>query len=247
MKVLVIGGSKGLGAEITHTFLDRGHDVLVISRSVGSIEKKWENQDKRLRIVLADISSYEKFTSFVHMSSISFEQFDVVVNCLGGNLGERNFLSDYGSYESVFWHNFGYVVEVNRRCLAGMIDRRFGKICNISSVSALENHGPPQYGAAKSALNAYTKAVGRICAESGVTMFGVMPGALLDSSGYWSRVEKSDPKHFESFRTTRLPSKRFDSSKHIANLITFIVEQEDSNIYSGSMLLVDGGISRTYL
>ena len=247
MKALIVGGSKGLGAEIAITLLKNDHEVFVISRSAGTIEKRWTRDNDRLTMLYADLSNFDNFTNLVKSNRIPFEQFDVVVNCLGGNLGERNYLADYGSYEAVLWHNFGYVVEINRRCLEGMLKRKFGKICNISSVSAIENHGSPQYGSAKSALNAYTKALGRICVENGVTMFGVMPGALLDDSGYWSRIEKMDYEHFENFRKTRLPSKKFDSSASIANLIAFILEQEDSNIYSGSVLLVDGGISKTYL
>lgn len=247
MKALIVGGSKGLGAEIALTLLNSGHEVFVISRSAGTIKEKWTHDNNRLSLLYADLSNFDNFTNLVKKSLIPFDQFDVVVNCLGGNLGERDFLADYSSYEAVLWHNFGYVVEINRRCLEGMLKRKFGKICNISSVSAIENHGSPQYGSAKSALNAYTKALGRICAESGVTMFGVMPGALLDDSGYWSRIKKADPEHFENFRKTRLPSKKFDSPTSVANLIVFILEQEESYIYSGSVLLVDGGISRAYL
>jgi 3-oxoacyl-[acyl-carrier protein] reductase len=246
MKALVVGGSKGLGAEIALRLLTNGHEVFVISRSAGTLVERWTGENDNLRMIYADLSNFDNFTKLIASNPIPFEQFDVVVNCLGGNLGERNFLADYTSYEAVHWHNFGYVVEINRRCLENMLKRKFGKICNISSVSAIENHGSPQYGTAKSALNAYTKALGRICAEKGVTIFGVMPGALLDDSGYWSRIKEMDHEHFERFRKTRLPSQKFDSSTSVANLIVFILEQEDSDIYAGSMILVDGGISKTY-
>ena len=171
----------------------------------------------------------------------------MVINNLGGNLEEKDPLSGYISYEKVLWHNFGYVVEVNRACVQGMIRRGYGKICNISSVSAIENHGSPQYCASKAALNSYTKAVGRFLASHGITMFGIMPGAILDNNGYWSRIRHSNPEHFSDFQNNRLPSGQFESAASIANLVNFIISEKESLAYAGVVLLADGGISRTYL
>ena len=57
--------------------------------------------------------------------------------------------------------NLGIAVDINSRALPNMIEQGWGRITNISSISALENQGPLQYCAAKAALNAYIRSVGR--------------------------------------------------------------------------------------
>jgi NAD(P)-dependent dehydrogenase (short-subunit alcohol dehydrogenase family) len=244
---LVVGGSKGLGAEIVKSLLASDYSVTVISRSKGELEDSDAMKSKRLSFYFVDFSDVDLVRSILKAQKIDFTSFDVVVNNLGGNLDEKDPLAEYNSFERVLWHNFGYIVEVNRACIEGMTRRGHGKICNISSVSALENHGAPQYCASKAALNSYTKAVGRYLASYGITMFGIMPGAILDNNGYWSRMKVSNPKHFMDFRNSRLPAGHFQSATSIAHLVTFIVDEIDSLAFAGAVLLADGGISRTYL
>ena len=61
--------------------------------------------------------------------------------------------------------------------------KKYGKIVHISSISALENQGPPSFCASKAALNAYVRSVGRYVSEHNVIMTSVMPG--LNYDGRW--------------------------------------------------------------
>ena len=245
-RALIVGGSRGLGAEITLRLVNKGYTVTVLSRTKGELTTVEPLSSGRLSHRYLDFVDPQNVQNFIATNATDLENMDVVVNNLGGNLEERNPLADYSSFQRVMWHNFGYVVEINKKCIEGMIRRKEGKICNVSSVSAIENHGAPQYGAAKAALNVYTKGVGRFLAKHGVTMFGVMPGAIMDNSGYWARIKADNADHFNNFRNSLLPSGSLESATSIANLIFFVLNESDSLPYAGSNILIDGGIARTY-
>jgi 3-oxoacyl-[acyl-carrier protein] reductase len=126
-----------------------------------------------------------------------------------------------------------------------MMGRKWGRITHISSISALENQGPPQYCAAKAALNAYIRSVGRFVAADGVVVTGVMPGAVMTAGGYWDEVMKQRPEHGGNFLRERMAIKRFGEVKEISSIVSFLVS-DSASFMTGSVVLADGGQGRTF-
>ena len=173
------------------------------------------------------------------------EDFDIVVNNAGGNLGLTNPLDNFQSFRKVLDFNLGLAVDINARALPGMIKRKWGRITHISSISALENQGPPQYCAAKAALNAYIRSVGRYVAADGVVVTGVMPGAVMTAGGYWDEVMAQRPEHGKNFLNDRMAIKRFGDVKEISSIVNFLVS-DSASFMPGSVVLADGGQGRTF-
>jgi 3-oxoacyl-[acyl-carrier protein] reductase len=126
-----------------------------------------------------------------------------------------------------------------------MIERGWGRICHISSISALENHGPPAYCTSKAALNAYVRSVGRFLAEFNIVLTGVMPGAILTNGGYWENMKNNNPEKLESYLQNRMSSKRLGRVQEISELVCFLVSEHSSFMF-GSNVLVDGGQGRLF-
>ena len=109
-----------------------------------------------------------------------------------------------------------------------MIKKKWGRICHVSSISALENQGPPAYCASKSALNAYVRSLGRYVAPHNVILTSVMPGAIFTEGGYWDTASVERPDHVEKYLNERMAIKRFGTPDEVANVIAFMVSDATS-------------------
>ena len=243
-KALITGGGRGIGAAIARELAANGILVTVASRKSDALESLMQElPGERHRSYEIDLQSEKEILPFLQY--VQNEGFDIVVNNAGGNLGITNPLDDYQSFKNVLDFNLGLAVDINARALPGMINKKWGRITHISSISALENHGPPQYCAAKAALNAYIRSVGRFVAADGVVVTGVMPGAVMTAGGYWDEVLQERPDHARKFLTERMAIKRFGKPEEISALVAFLVS-DDSSFMTGSIVLADGGQGRGF-
>ena len=156
-----------------------------------------------------------------------------------------NPLAPTNEFEKVFYLNFYLTIEINRKIIPHMIKKGWGRIINISSISALENQGPPAYCAAKAALNAYTRSLGRFISKDNVIMTTVMPGAIMTKGGYWENKSKSDKKHVKKYLSDRMAIKRFGRVGEISSFVTFLAS-EHASFCPGSGFLIDGGQGRIF-
>lgn len=243
-KALVTGGSRGIGAAIVQELANSEIEVTVVARKSEKLTTLVNGLPgighSSIEIDLQSDSEVSSLLDFVSGSN-----FDIVVNNAGGNLGITSPLDDYNSYQKVLDLNLGLAIDINSRALPGMIEQGWGRITHVSSISALENQGPPQYCAAKAALNAYIRSVGRFVAAEGVVVTGVMPGAIMTDGGYWDEVMKKRPEHGEKFIQERMAIKRFGETKEISSIVGFLVS-ESASFMTGSIVLADGGQGRSF-
>ena len=151
----------------------------------------------------------------------------------------RNFMVKYRE------GNINIAIDINRYVIKSMRKKKWGRIVNISSISALENQGSPSYCAAKAALNAYTRSVGRHISKDNIIMTSVMPGAIKTEGGYWDLKSKLDKKHVRNFIKNRMAINRFGTVKEISNFVVFL-SSDKASFCPGSSFLVDGGQGRVF-
>ena len=115
-----------------------------------------------------------------------------------------------------------------------MIRTRWGRVINISSVSALMgNRGQVNYAAAKGALNSAARALSLEVASRGVTVNAVAPGII--AAGMGARLDAA--------RIAALvPMKRAGSPRDVAALVSFLASEEAGYI-SGQVISVNGGMA----
>jgi 3-oxoacyl-[acyl-carrier protein] reductase len=191
---------------------------------------------------LATSEGCQRLISFLESESLSP---DIVVNNVGGNLGMKNPLMPSEDFWDVMRFNLESSVALNAALIPAMVERGWGRICHVSSISSLENQGMPAYSAAKAALNAYIRGVGRFVGERNVVLTGVLPGAVFTEGGYWDEQTQSNPTHVESYLQNRMAVKRFGTPKEIADVVTFLVS-DLSSFMVGSLVHADGGQGRVF-
>lgn len=246
---LVTGASRGLGKAIAKSLASEGAHVIWVARSHDELESCCAEATKDYGTtnipIIHDLSSTDLVNSFVEQLRSRELSPDIVVNNVGGNLGLIDPLSGSETWKQVFEFNLLNAIELNSHLLPDMIDKKWGRICHISSIASLENQGTPPYCAAKAALNAYTRSVGRFVSPSNIILTNVLPGAVFTEGGYWDEASQNRPEHVEKYLKERMAIQRFGRPHEIASLVAFLVS-ELASFCVGSSVLADGGQGRVF-
>lgn len=246
---LVTGASRGLGQAIASSLAKEGVEVIWVARDEAQLqvnsEKASEDYGNKNHYLVADLSSLEGVRAFIEkMQECQFSP-DIIVNNVGGNLGLTDPLSPVSAWQDVMTFNLFNAIEINNSFMPAMQERGWGRICHVSSIASLENQGTPMYCAAKAALNAYLRSVGRFVSPDNVILTAVLPGAVYTEGGYWDETSKERPDHVERYLNERMAIKRFGTPEEISEFVTFLVSDKAS-FAVGSSVLLDGGQGRVF-
>jgi len=240
--VLVVGASKGIGRSIALGFASEGAFVTTIARSEDLLNK--------LNIEMSSISSTcHKYYVSDLMKNNSNEVakkilsergvFDIVVHNVGGSLVSRNAFGPLKEWEYAWKFNVGIAIDMNNVLLKPMIEKGWGRVIHVSSISAIMLRGNPLYASAKAFLNAYVTTVGRTLAPSGVVMSAVMPGAVAFPGSYWDKYTIEDPSRCKDFLSHHQAVNRFGNPKEISDVVLFLASEQASFMQS-AIIPVDG-------
>jgi 3-oxoacyl-[acyl-carrier protein] reductase len=243
---LVTGASRGIGSAICESLAREGANIIAIARNGSDLENlksKIGNGDHHF--VVADLTNNAVVVEICADLIKQGRSPDIIVNNLGGTLGITDPLCSSIEFLQLMQFNLGIAIDINRTFIPHMQSQKWGRITHISSISALENQGPPSYSAAKAALNAYVRGLARYLAADNVILTSLMPGAIYTEGGYWDEVSKNRPEHLTRYLEERMATKRLGHVSEIAELATFLVS-EHSSFMVGSSILADGGQGRVF-
>lgn len=242
-KVLVTGGTKGIGLACASSFLAEGCDVMIVGSTAGSLAAAIGELGARptLRGRVADLSRQADIDALAPV----LDEVDILVNNAGAIPG--------GGFESVSaqqWRAawdlkvFGYV-ETTRRSVAAMQARGSGVILNVIGIyGAFPAYDYLCGSAGNAALMAITEALGAQASRSGVRVLGVNPGPTQTA-----RLEKLyRSRALSRFGTEErwtellcdLPFNRLAQPEEIADLVTFLASARASYL-SGIVVNAHGG------
>ncbi len=166
-----------------------------------------------------------------------FGRIDVLVNVVGGIRGELAApLLDMteARWDATFELNLKGIFHLVRRIAPGMLERRHGRIVNLSSVTYAGDAVQPEYGAAKAAVASLTRSLALEFAPD-VTVNCVAPG-LIETSV----LERVDAAFLDRYRR-RTPMGRFGRPEEVAAAVAFLAS-DDGSYVTGVILPVSGGI-----
>lgn len=239
-KVLVTGGSKGIGKGIAASFIHEGASVGIVARSEEGLKKE---NIKDVYTIKADLLYEEErkraFKEFVD----EFSTIDILINNVGGSSGGKVEDTPIADFEKAMNLNYFSAVHFSKMAYSIMKEKRSGSIINISSIFGRESGGKPTYNNSKAALISFTKAFADEAIKEGIRVNSVAPGAILHPNGNWQKRLEDNPKKINEFVQREIPAGRFGTVEEVANVVTFLASDKASWV-TGASVNVDGGQSR---
>ena len=237
-KILVTGGSRGIGKEIVACFLEEGADVHFISTSpsphMEELETLAAEKGGSVTWHQGSVADEEQMTAIVE--PLAKDGLDVLVNNAGITRDGLIFRMSTEQWEEVLKVNLTSAFILSRIVASQMIRKRSGAIINMSSVvGVMGNAGQCNYAASKAGLIGLTKSLAREVAGRGVRVNAIAPGFIETDM-----TSKLPEKVLEEYKT-KIPLGRMGSGRDIAEAVLFLASDKGSYI-TGQVLNVDGGM-----
>ena len=234
-KVLVVGGSSGIGNGIAHGFRERGADVHVWGTRPTAADYAGEDGSdlSGLGYTQVDVGNPDA----IEAAALPFGTLDVLVLCQGTVVYKRGEFERPG-WDHVMAVNLDSLMHISRKFHAQLAPAK-GSVIIVSSISGLKaNVGNPAYAASKAGAISLTKTLGQAWARDGIRVNGLAPG-LVDTK--LTKVTTENPARMEG-ALAAIAQRRAGTPADMAGAAIFLASPLASYV-TGHTLIVDGGLS----
>jgi 3-oxoacyl-[acyl-carrier protein] reductase len=238
-KVAVItGGSRGLGREIAKRFLEEGAVVVITDINADALRQAAEELGGRGRIegVAMDVTQFSAVQKIMGGIIEKYGRVDILVNNAGITADSQLVNMTEDQFDSVISVNLKGVFNCTKGVVGKMMEHGYGRIINISSVTAHNgNFGQGNYAASKAGVLAMTQTWAKELGKKGITVNAVAPGYTL------TEMVKAVPEKVLAAIKEKTPLKRLGKPEEIAAACVYLSSDEAAFV-TGAVLKVDGGL-----
>ncbi len=241
---IVTGAARGIGAAVARRLSADGFAVAVLdldesacATTVASIV----DAGGRALAVGVDVADESAVRGAVDRVVAELGAPTVLVNNAGITRDNLLFKLSTADWDSVMGVHLRGSFLMSRAVQSHMVDAGWGRIVNLSSVSALGNRGQANYAAAKAGLQGFTKTLAIELGRYGVTVNAVAPGFIeTDMTAATAERVGMAFDDFKAAAAAQIPVARVGQPEDIAAAISFFV-REEAGFVSGQVLYVAGG------
>lgn len=241
MRVLITGGSRGIGKALVEAFHREGYDVAFTFQREEEAASAWASalletgknsgHHGQVRFYRLDLNAVDAGT--LRQMLDCYGGFDVLIHNAGMAKDGPFYFMERQDWESVTGAALNSFFELNKLVLPGMIERRRGRIITMVSVSGeAGNRGQVNYAAAKGALIAASKSLAKEVGRSGILVNCISPGLI--ATDMTKDLEIASLKQL-------VPVGRMGQPEEVAAVALFLASDAASYI-TGTVLQVNGGM-----
>jgi 3-oxoacyl-[acyl-carrier protein] reductase len=246
-RAIVCASSRGLGRASATSLARAGVEVVINgldqARVAATAEAIRQETGAEVTAVAADVTTADGQAKLL----AALPEPDILITNAGGPpFKDFRELARDDILKGVTW-NMVTPIELIQATIDGMVQRRFGRIVNITSVSVrMPVQGLDLSSGARAGLTAFLAGVARSVAHAGVTINNVLPG-FFDTDRYWAGVDataKVQGKTREQFaleRAATVPARRIGDPQELGDACAFLCSARAGYI-TGQNLLLDGGL-----
>jgi 3-oxoacyl-[acyl-carrier protein] reductase len=238
-RVLVAGGSKGIGRSIALAFAGAGAAVSVCARGRAALDEVARDIAARgatAHVQSCDLADPAAIQAWVEAAAGALGGIDVLVN----NASGYGFGDDDAGWLAGFEVDLMAAVRASREALPHLKRSPHASILHTSSIAAFHprRNGAP-YAAVKAALSQYATSQALALAEHRIRVNAIAPGSIAFPDGLWDRRKREEPELYAA-TLAKIPFGRFGRPEEIGHAALFLASPYAGWI-TGQTLCVDGG------
>ncbi|MDD6639183.1 MAG: 3-oxoacyl-ACP reductase FabG [Lachnospiraceae bacterium] len=236
---LITGASRGIGAAIAEAFAGNGYHLALCchksAEQLHALSKKLSRTYRiQIRCFVGDVGDCEFVQDMISATMEEFGQIDVLINNAG--ISYIGLLTDMSvdDWNRIVATNLSSAFLTSRLCVPQMVARKSGHIINISSVwGSVGASCEVAYSACKGGIHAFTKALGKELAPSGITVNAIACGVIdTDMNRCFSEEEREA-------LIQEIPAGRMGSPAEVAQLTLTLCSGH--SYLTGQVITLDGG------
>jgi 3-oxoacyl-[acyl-carrier protein] reductase len=242
---VVTGAARGIGFGCATRFAEEGASVAVVDLDEAAASEAAARLplqgEARAIGVSADVSDSASAEAAVTRVVEELGGIHVLVNNAGVTRDNLLFKMTDEDWDMVIGVHLRGAFLMTRAAQKHFVEQKYGKILNLSSVSALGNRGQANYSAAKMGIQGFTRTLGIELGPFGINANAIAPGFIAtEMTDATARRLKMEPEELRRLNAEANPVRRVGEPADIASAAAFLCSDEASYI-TGQTLYVDGG------
>lgn len=238
-RVVVAGGSRGIGRAIAQGFAAAGADVSICARGAAGLEAaraELAQHGGRVHAAPCDLSRADEVASYVAAAAAALGGIDVLVNNASGfGMGD-----DEAAWAAGLNVDVMAMVRASHAAIPALLASPGSSIVHISSISGLApSTRSPAYAAVKAAMISYTRSQAAMLARRGVRVNCIAPGSIEFAGGVWDQRKQAGDALYDRTLAS-IPFGRMGTAEEIAEVALFLASPH-ARWVTGQVLAVDGG------
>ena len=238
---VVIGGTSGIGLAISRGLAKAGANVVPTGRREAQVRaavSAVEALGRRSLAATCDVTDNSNLENLMRLVCQAFGSVEILVNCAGRTKRTPTLEVPDADWDAIIETNLTGTFRACRVFGSHMIERRYGRIINIGSLSSFVGlYEVAAYTASKGAVTSLTKALAVEWAKFGVCVNALIPGVFRTELNA-NLLDGTDRGREFLMRT---PMRRFGQLDELAGATVFLASDAASFV-TGHLLVVDGGI-----